>query len=63
MPNQESQNTNSDSVSLIGNRNSKVYHLPTCPSLPKESNQIYFNSFDEALEQGFTPCGVCNPPS
>jgi len=63
IPTQETQNTNSEAVSFIGNRNSKVYHLPTCPSLPKESNQVYFNSFEDALEQGFTPCGVCKPPS
>lgn len=65
MPNQEPQEINSDpvTISFIGNRNSKVYHLPTCPSLPKESNQVYFSSFEEALSQGFTPCGVCKPPS
>lgn len=65
IPNQEPQETSSDpvSASFIGNRNSKVYHLPTCPSLPRESNRVYLNSFEEALEQGFTPCGVCKPPS
>jgi len=64
IPSQEIPEINSDpvSASFIGNRNSKVYHLPTCPSLPRSSNRVNFNSFKEALEQGFTPCGVCKPP-
>ena len=65
IPNQDNQKTNNDPVSTfyIGNRNSKVYHLYICPSLPKEYNRIYLNSFEEALKQGFTPCSVCKPPS
>jgi hypothetical protein len=26
----------------IGNRNSKVFHLPTCKNLPAEKNQVVF---------------------
>ena len=32
----------------IGNVNSKKFHLPTCPNLPAEKNQILFSSYDEA---------------
>lgn len=65
IPNQETQEINSDPVfaTYIGNKNSKIYHLPTCSSLPKESNRVFFSSFEEAIKQGYTPCGVCNPPS
>ena len=43
----------------IGNKNSKVLHLPTCSGLPAEKNQIRFDSYDEAISQGFTPCSRC----
>ena len=29
----------------IGNVNSKKFHLPTCPNLPAEKNQILFSSY------------------
>ncbi len=45
----------------IGNKNSKVFHLPTCGSLPSEKNRIYFTSRDEALANGYKPCGQCQP--
>lgn len=52
-----------DAVSdgFIGNRNSKKFHLPTCASLPEEENRILFESREEALEAGYTPCKRCNP--
>ena len=39
----------------IGNVNSKKFHLPTCPNLPAEKNQILFSSYDEAIAAGYTP--------
>ncbi len=39
----------------IGNVNSKKFHLPTCPNLPAEKNQILFSSYQEAVEAGYTP--------
>ena len=47
--------------SYIGNKNSKVLHLPTCHTLPKESNRIYFSSRDEAISAGYRPGGCCDP--
>ena len=47
--------------SYIANKNSKVFHLDTCSSLPKEINRIYFESREEALEEDFRPCSICNP--
>ena len=43
----------------IGNVNSKKFHLPTCPNLPAEKNQILFSSYEEAVEAGYTPCSSC----
>jgi competence protein ComEC len=43
----------------IGNKNSKILHLPTCNSLPAEKNQVRFDSYEDAIAQGYTPCGRC----
>lgn len=45
----------------IGNLNSKKFHLDTCSSLPSAKNQIIFNSYEEAVNDGYTPCSRCNP--
>lgn len=43
----------------IGNLSSKKLHLPSCKSLPAESNQIRFKSETDAFSQGYTPCSSC----
>ena len=43
----------------IGNINSKKFHLPSCSGLPAEKNRITFDSLEEALSAGYTPCGTC----
>lgn len=43
----------------IGNINSKVLHLPSCSGLPAEKNQIRFESYDDAVKAGYTPCSRC----
>jgi len=45
----------------IGNVNSKIFHTETCPNLPAEKNQVSFQSREEALAQGYQPCGNCKP--
>lgn len=45
----------------IGNLNSKVFHLDSCNSLPQEQNQCFFSSRSDAIAQGYTACGRCNP--
>lgn len=47
------------SIIFIGNRKSGVFHSSQCTSLPKESNRIYFDSYLDALDEGYTPCGGC----
>lgn len=47
------------SDSYIGNKNSKKFHLHTCSSLPKEENRVPFDSYQEAIDAGYTPCGSC----
>jgi competence protein ComEC len=46
---------------IIGNRNSKKYHLPNCPGYTQtlEKNRVYFKSTEEAEAAGFTKAGNC----
>ena len=44
---------------VIGNKNSKVYHLPSCDTLPAEKNRVPFASAAEAEQAGYHPCARC----
>lgn len=46
---------------FIGNKNSKIYHKPSCRSLPKEENIVFLSSKSEAKSKRFKPCGTCKP--
>lgn len=47
---------------IIGNKNTKAYHRPTCSRLPKEKNRVYFDSEEEANAAGYdNPCDYCKP--
>lgn len=46
---------------FIGNKNSKKVHLPGCSGLPKEENRVYFETLEEAIAQGYSPCQICHP--
>ena len=50
-------------VMYIGNRKSKRFHYPTCRSVTQmsEKNKIEFTSREEAIDNGYVPCGDCNP--
>ena len=45
--------------SIIGNINSKVYHIESCMSLPLEKNRVYFDSAEDAESAGYRKCGMC----
>ena len=45
----------------IGNANSKKFHRPTCGSLPEPQNQVTFQTRQQALDAGYSPCARCNP--
>ena len=46
-------------ITYIGNKNSKKLHIGSCANLPKEENQVIFESIDDAIAAGYTPCGSC----
>ena len=50
-----------DHLTYIGNVNSKKFHLSTCNTLPAEKNRVYFQTREEAIAAGYSPCGNCNP--
>ena len=59
-------NINNTSVGsyYILNKSSKKFHIPTCRSVKqmKESNKMdFYGTRDEAISQGYSPCGNCNP--
>ncbi len=45
----------------IGNKNSKKFHRPDCSSLPAEKNRVELSSREEAINSGYSPCGLCLP--
>lgn len=47
---------------IIGNKNSKKYHKPGCPSYDSvsEKNRVYFDTEEEAVKAGYTKAGNCN---
>ena len=46
-------------LTYIGNKNSLKFHSPDCSSLPAEKNRVEFDSYEAAIEAGYTPCGSC----
>ena len=60
-PTEPSPDTPSENGEYIGNVNSKKLHIPSCSSLPKEENRIYFASVDSAISEGYTACSRCKP--
>jgi hypothetical protein len=48
-------------IVYIGNRNSLIFHLPTCHTLPYEVNRVYMDSIQTALDNGFRACLNCKP--
>ena len=46
-------------ITYIGNKNSKKFHAPGCASLPSEKNKVEFDTYEEAVEAGYSPCSSC----
>ncbi len=45
----------------IGNKNSMIFHLPSCRSLPEEQNRVSILTREQAIADGYSPCGICKP--
>ena len=53
----------SSSALYVGNLNTHKFHLASCRyvSKMKDANKVYFNTRQEAIDAGYTPCKVCSP--
>lgn len=59
--NVQSTDAGQDEEEYIGNRHSKKFHYPSCHTLPKDKNRVYFNTRDEAIQNGYVSCKNCQP--
>lgn len=48
-------------ITYIGNKNTKKFHLSSCRSTVSEDNKIYFSMRDDYINAGYIPCKICNP--
>lgn len=50
-----------EKLQLGGNQNLKIYGTLTCKSGKRmlKKNRVFFESEEEALAQGYRPCGHC----
>ena len=53
----ENVNLQNKTGMFVASKNSKIYHLPSCPYVKriKEENKIWFKSAREAREKGYSP--------
>ena len=52
-------NAEAGDARLIGNVCSMKLHNAFCTYLPGEQNRVYFESYQEAIDAGYIPCGNC----
>lgn len=45
----------------VANIKSMKFHIPSCRSLPVEKNRKYYDKRADAVADGYSPCGSCNP--
>ncbi len=52
-----------EEIAYVGNSHTLRFHNPDCPSVieMKPENRVTFSTREEAIEQGYQPCGRCNP--
>ena len=59
-----SDTNDTTNTTYILNTNSKTIHIPDCTAISKMSDknkQEYTGSYDELIQKGYHPCGICNP--
>jgi len=63
-PETPTQEPEQSSGKYVGSIKSDKYHYPSCSAAKKilPENLIWFDSAADAQSQGYTPCGICEPP-
>lgn len=57
---EKKEESNNTKKKVIGNSSTKKYHTPSCSSLPKEENRVYFKNDAEAEDEGYEACKRCH---
>ncbi len=50
-----------DDQQLMGNTGSHVFHRSDCKFSKTQKCTAVFNTREEAIQEGYKPCGTCNP--
>lgn len=63
LTNEEDNDSGGNGGTYVASVNSDIFHDSSCTQAKriKGSNKITFSSRDEALNNGYTPCGICHP--
>ena len=58
-----SSSTSNSQHTYVASSKSNKFHEPSCSQAGriKDSNKITFSSRDEAINSGYSPCGICHP--
>lgn len=60
--NNATENTDNYSKDYCGNKSSKVFHHSDCGSVAKMNDENkYFADRETLINEGYKPCGRCNP--
>ena len=46
---------------LLGNTETHVFHKSDCNFAESKNCTAVFNARDDAIKEGYKPCGICNP--
>lgn len=60
----KNQETTTEESKYILNTNAKKFHKPDCASvktISKTNQKEFYGNREELLQEGYTPCGRCNP--
>jgi competence protein ComEC len=55
------QPENTQQTLYIGSKKSKIFHKTDCRGLPQEQNRVNFATRDNAINENYSPCLLCNP--
>ncbi|RLC17109.1 MAG: hypothetical protein DRH93_17980 [Deltaproteobacteria bacterium] len=50
-----------DTPKLSGNTSTYVFHSPDCKFSKSKKCTSFFNTREEAIQEGYKPCGICKP--
>ena len=58
---QTEDNIIEDNLKLSGNTGTYVFHSSDCKFSKSKKCTSFFNTREEAIQEGYKPCGICKP--